>query len=233
MCFSWSIVQDGQWAHMNKNRQSEITVKPYTFIFLPLRHPYTCNVLNLYRSDNDQYSHINNAVYYHFFDSIVSAYLIEKCGLDPRASPLIGLVVSSYCQVSSFAPSSYPCWKRPMAFGWMECWRNHKIVFRPSLFSASPWPRSTRQQTRKQLRVVRSRSIRERQGRPCCSGRVYTCFCRQWVTKEHENGKRDEGGPWEVASPGHLKTLKCEHKFCKSLSRLREENSGVSAWNIV
>lgn len=42
---------------------------------------------------------MNNAVYYHLFDSIVNTYLIEKCGLDPKSSPLIGLVVSSYCQV--------------------------------------------------------------------------------------------------------------------------------------
>jgi acyl-CoA thioester hydrolase len=42
---------------------------------------------------------MNNAVYYHLFDSIVNTYLIEQCGLDPKSSPLIGLVVSSYCQV--------------------------------------------------------------------------------------------------------------------------------------
>ncbi|KAJ7494600.1 thioesterase [Mycena galericulata] len=57
-------------------------------------------------SDNDQYSHINNAVYYHFFDSIVNTYLIEQCGLDPPTSPLIGLVISSFCEF--FAPLSFP-----------------------------------------------------------------------------------------------------------------------------
>lgn len=51
------------------------------------------------RSDNDQYSHMNNSIYYHLFDSIVNTYLIEQCGLVPKTSPLIGLVVSSYCQV--------------------------------------------------------------------------------------------------------------------------------------
>lgn len=45
------------------------------------------------------YSHMNNSIYYHLFDSIVNTYLIEKCGQDPKSSPLIGLVVSSYCQV--------------------------------------------------------------------------------------------------------------------------------------
>ncbi|KAF9478089.1 thioesterase, partial [Pholiota conissans] len=57
-------------------------------------------------SDNDQYSHMNNSIYYHLFDSIVNTYLIEKCGLDPKTSPLIGLVVSSYCQF--FAPLGFP-----------------------------------------------------------------------------------------------------------------------------
>ncbi|KAH8102319.1 thioesterase [Cristinia sonorae] len=57
-------------------------------------------------SDNDQYSHINNSVYYHLFDSIVNAYLITNCGLEPSKSHLIGLVVSSYCQF--FSPLSFP-----------------------------------------------------------------------------------------------------------------------------
>lgn len=52
------------------------------------------------RSDNDQYSHLNNSIYYHLFDSIVNTYLIESCGLQPTESPLIGLVISSFCQVS-------------------------------------------------------------------------------------------------------------------------------------
>ena len=45
------------------------------------------------------YSHMNNSIYYHLFDSIVNTYLIERCGLTPPSSPLIGLVVSSHCQV--------------------------------------------------------------------------------------------------------------------------------------
>lgn len=53
------------------------------------------------RSDNDQYSHINNALYYHFFDACVNKYLIEHCSLVPSQSTSIGLVVSSHCQVSS------------------------------------------------------------------------------------------------------------------------------------
>jgi len=53
-----------------------------------------------FRSDNDQYSHMNNAIYYHLFDSIVNAYLSEHCGLSPISSSHIGLVVSSFCEAS-------------------------------------------------------------------------------------------------------------------------------------
>ena len=63
------------------------------------------------RSDNDQYSHVNNAIYYQLFDSIINAFLISEGilapNLDRDSTPRpIGLVVSSYCQY--FAPLSYP-----------------------------------------------------------------------------------------------------------------------------
>ncbi|KAL1739280.1 HotDog domain-containing protein [Schizophyllum fasciatum] len=57
-------------------------------------------------SDNDQYSHMNNAIYYHLFDSIINAFLAERCGIKPSSSPYIGLVVSSQCQF--FRPVSFP-----------------------------------------------------------------------------------------------------------------------------
>ena len=62
--------------------------------------------ISCFRSDNDQYSHINNSVYYHLFDSIVNAYLIANCDLSPRTSDSIGLVVSSHAQF--FSPLSFP-----------------------------------------------------------------------------------------------------------------------------
>ena len=58
------------------------------------------------RSDNDQYAHVNNSIYYHFFDSVVNTYLIEHCGLSPPKGSQIGLVVSSFCHF--FAPLSFP-----------------------------------------------------------------------------------------------------------------------------
>jgi acyl-CoA thioester hydrolase len=56
--------------------------------------------------DNDVYGHINNVVYYAFFDTAVNAYLIAAGALDPTTSPVIGLVVETGCRY--FQPLSYP-----------------------------------------------------------------------------------------------------------------------------
>ncbi|MNC42107.1 thioesterase family protein [Pseudomonas sp. P5_109] len=47
--------------------------------------------------DNDIYGHVNNVVYYGFFDSAVNRVLVEHGGLDIHNGPIIGLVVSSSC----------------------------------------------------------------------------------------------------------------------------------------
>jgi len=56
--------------------------------------------------DNDAYGHVNNVVYYSFFDTVVNAYLIESGALDVEKSPVIGLVVETACHY--FAPLTYP-----------------------------------------------------------------------------------------------------------------------------
>ncbi|MDA0796369.1 MAG: thioesterase family protein [Proteobacteria bacterium] len=56
--------------------------------------------------DNDIYGHVNNAVYYSYFDSVTNKYLIEKGGLDIHNSDVIGFVVASACQYRS--PVAYP-----------------------------------------------------------------------------------------------------------------------------
>ena len=48
-------------------------------------------------SDNDAYGHVNNVVYYSFFDTAVNRYLIESGALDIHAGPVIGLVVQTQC----------------------------------------------------------------------------------------------------------------------------------------
>jgi len=57
-------------------------------------------------SDNDVYGHINNAVYYLYFDTVVNEYLIQKGLLDIETSDIIGLVVKTNCDY--FAPAGFP-----------------------------------------------------------------------------------------------------------------------------
>ncbi|NJN40722.1 MAG: acyl-CoA thioesterase [Gammaproteobacteria bacterium] len=56
--------------------------------------------------DNDVYAHVNNVVYYSYFDTVVNQYLMEQGVLDIRASPVIGLVVETQCNY--FSPISFP-----------------------------------------------------------------------------------------------------------------------------
>ena len=51
--------------------------------------------------DNDAYGHLNNVVYYEFFDAAVNQLLIARGLLDPATSPVIGLVVESRCRFFS------------------------------------------------------------------------------------------------------------------------------------
>jgi acyl-CoA thioester hydrolase len=57
-------------------------------------------------SDNDAYRHVNNAVYYGFFDTAVNRLLIEAGALDLEHSSTIGLVVETQCRY--FAPIRFP-----------------------------------------------------------------------------------------------------------------------------
>jgi acyl-CoA thioester hydrolase len=48
--------------------------------------------------DNDHYGHVNNVVYYAFFDTAVNGYLMEASGVDIRALPAIGIVAETSCR---------------------------------------------------------------------------------------------------------------------------------------
>ena len=48
--------------------------------------------------DNDVYGHVNNVIYYSYFDSAVNAFLIEAAGTDIRDLPAIGIVAESSCR---------------------------------------------------------------------------------------------------------------------------------------
>jgi acyl-CoA thioester hydrolase len=56
--------------------------------------------------DNDIYGHVNNVVYYSFFDTAVNGYLIEAGALQIETSPVIGLVVETHCNF--FASLAFP-----------------------------------------------------------------------------------------------------------------------------
>jgi len=56
--------------------------------------------------DNDVYGHVNNVVYYSYFDTVVNQYLIDAGALVIESSPVIGLVVETGCRY--FAPVTFP-----------------------------------------------------------------------------------------------------------------------------
>lgn len=56
--------------------------------------------------DNDVYGHINNALYYGFFDTAINSYLISEAGLDINAGPIIGFAVESQCHY--LQPLAFP-----------------------------------------------------------------------------------------------------------------------------
>jgi len=78
---------------MNKSRESREAYKHY-------------RVIGTRWMDNDVYGHVNNVVYYSYFDTVVNQYLIEKGILDIGSSPVIGLVVETACQY--FRPMVFP-----------------------------------------------------------------------------------------------------------------------------
>jgi acyl-CoA thioester hydrolase len=48
--------------------------------------------------DNDVYGHVNNVVYYSYFDTIINRYLIDAGGLDIHAATVIGIAVETACR---------------------------------------------------------------------------------------------------------------------------------------
>lgn len=48
--------------------------------------------------DNDVYGHVNNVVYYSYFDTAVNGFLMREAGLDYRSSAAVGVVVETACQ---------------------------------------------------------------------------------------------------------------------------------------
>ena len=51
--------------------------------------------------DNDAYGHVNNVVYYSWFDTVVNAHLVEHGVLDIQKGETIGLVIETHCNYFS------------------------------------------------------------------------------------------------------------------------------------
>lgn len=56
--------------------------------------------------DNDVYGHVNNVVYYSWFDTAVNGLLIERGAIDIHGGAVIGLVIETQCNY--FAPLAFP-----------------------------------------------------------------------------------------------------------------------------
>ena len=48
--------------------------------------------------DNDIYAHVNNVVYYAFFDTVINGYLIAEGGLDIHGGEVVGVCAESSCR---------------------------------------------------------------------------------------------------------------------------------------
>jgi len=68
-------------------------------------YPYHLEIATRWQ-DNDAYGHINNVMYYSFFDTAVNRFLIDEGGLNIQESSAVAYVVSSQCQY--IAPAAYP-----------------------------------------------------------------------------------------------------------------------------
>ncbi len=57
-------------------------------------------------TDNDVYGHVNNALYYGFFDTAINQYLIAQGKLDIIRGGVIGFAAESHCQY--LQPIAFP-----------------------------------------------------------------------------------------------------------------------------
>jgi acyl-CoA thioester hydrolase len=72
----------------------------------PTRDDYPhLSVITTRWMDNDIYGHVNNVLYYSFFDTVIAEYLVREGGFQFATAKVIGLAVESSCR-----------YRRPLAF---------------------------------------------------------------------------------------------------------------------
>ena len=57
-------------------------------------------------NDNDIYGHVNNVVYYAYFDTAVNMFMVEHAGFDPHGATAIGICPETHCNYHK--PVAYP-----------------------------------------------------------------------------------------------------------------------------
>ena len=69
------------------------------------RYPHFLGIQTRW-SDNDIYGHVNNVIYYSYFDTVVNCFLIDQGGLDIETDSVIGVAVETMCKFNK--PLAYP-----------------------------------------------------------------------------------------------------------------------------
>jgi acyl-CoA thioester hydrolase len=99
----------------------------------PLRreqYPYLQAITTRW-SDNDVYGHVNNVIYFSYFDTVVNQYLIEQRVLDIHRGDVIGLVVENTCRY--FQSLAFP--DRVYAGIQVQRLGTSSVIYRIGLFS--------------------------------------------------------------------------------------------------
>lgn len=60
-------------------------------------YPYLVSLSSRW-NDLDVFGHVNNAIYYEYFDSVINMYLVEEGGNDPKADGTMQFCVENRCR---------------------------------------------------------------------------------------------------------------------------------------
>jgi acyl-CoA thioester hydrolase len=85
-------------------------------------------------NDNDAYGHVNNAVFYEYFDTVVNSWLDRRAGAEARLGEAIGVVAESGCRY--LREVSYP---QELLVG-LACERlgRSSVTYRLAVFGPAP-----------------------------------------------------------------------------------------------
>ena len=89
-------------------------------------------------NDNDRYGHVNNAVYYQYFDSVINEVLIHQGGLDIHRGEVVGFIVLIGAHVSNVfvAPTAQGQGVGGLMMAWAEAQTHGPLTL--SVFTVNP-----------------------------------------------------------------------------------------------